>query len=584
MKNDTTPSPEIKRALSLKKERIDILSLPPKKALDRILDYPQPAALVHSFPEEDFYFLIHDIGAEDALPLLSLASGKQLDFILDQEIWEKDRIINSSLTRWFGLMLNADPQRFLNWIKQEKTNLLEFYLYHNIDIRILEHDQDPSEFGDDFQTLDGVYYFRILPNLSVSSTDETGEAADGISEEFRETLLQSLLKGLAGLDHKNFQHILLESATLLPAESEEEAYRWRNVRLAEKGFLPFDEAIGIYQPMTEQDFYEATKTFNNKAPRSKPHAPVPLMPIKMLEGNNVFSDALISLSLDDRFSELQEEFAALCNQLIVADQKLVRNKEDLQTIVKKACGYINIGLNKLHRKGPDMPNAREIILNHALSHLFKLGFGMALSLKWRVQKWTQKNWFSSQGLSLTFWGEDWMGVLGGLLIKRPLYFDNYKTGVLYREFESVGDILKTQSILDDVISCDHLLLRVAPEIETSSELGYLSYKNVLLTLWVKHCLGMTENLIPMKMSEFKKFYGGLWETQTKPKKISESIKTDFVEFLSKRAGKNPKDILKQARSYLEDLFMELESEFSEVDVGSIDPRFISLFLLEKPNL
>ena len=41
-------------------ERKKILSLPPKKALERILDAPQPAALVHSIPEEDFYFLIHD--------------------------------------------------------------------------------------------------------------------------------------------------------------------------------------------------------------------------------------------------------------------------------------------------------------------------------------------------------------------------------------------------------------------------------------------------------------------------------------------------------------------------------------------
>ena len=85
MEDNNTQIPEINRAIVLKKERIEILSLAPEAALDRILDYQQPAALVHSFPEEDLYFLIHDIGVEDALPLLSLASHRQLDFILDQE-------------------------------------------------------------------------------------------------------------------------------------------------------------------------------------------------------------------------------------------------------------------------------------------------------------------------------------------------------------------------------------------------------------------------------------------------------------------------------------------------------------------
>ena len=537
MKNNITYLPEIERLVALKKERIDILSLSPEKALDRILDYPQPAALVHSFPEEDLYFLIHDIGTEDALPLLSLASNKQLDFILDQEIWEKDRISNSSLTRWLGLMLTADPQRFLTWLKQDKTDLLEFYLHQNIEIRIREHDQDPSEFGEDFQTLDDVYYFRILPMASLSPVDETDEIVDGITEEFHETLVQSLLQGLAGVDHRTYQHILFESASLLPAEAEEETYRWRKVRLAEKGFLPFDEAIGIYQPMTEDDFTKTSKVIKKESTIISPHAPVPLMPIKMLGKDNIFSDALISLSRDERFIELQEEFATLCNQIIIADQKLVRHKEDLQSIVKKACGYINIALIKLIRTKSDMTRAREIILNHPLAHLFKVGYGRALSLKWQARKWMTESWFSSQGLSLTFWGENWMGVLGGLLIKKPLYFDNYKSGVLYREFQSMDDIRETESVLRNIISCDRLLAGVAPDLDTSPELGYLSYKNILLTLWVKSCIGKPENLSAIKPNEFKKFYAKWWEPETKPKKISESMKTGFVRFLSQKTGR-----------------------------------------------
>ncbi len=42
------------RITELGQKRRAILALPPEQALERILSDPQPAALVHSFPEADF--------------------------------------------------------------------------------------------------------------------------------------------------------------------------------------------------------------------------------------------------------------------------------------------------------------------------------------------------------------------------------------------------------------------------------------------------------------------------------------------------------------------------------------------------
>jgi hypothetical protein len=101
-----------KKALELRaqlqEKRQQILALSPREALDRILHDPRQLPLVHSFPEQDFYFLIHDIGPEDALPLLALASEKQWDHIVDLEAWQKDRIDLQSVPRWLGLLLDAD--------------------------------------------------------------------------------------------------------------------------------------------------------------------------------------------------------------------------------------------------------------------------------------------------------------------------------------------------------------------------------------------------------------------------------------------------------------------------------------------
>ena len=79
----------LQRARELMEKRRKMLSLPPEKVVDRILADPQPAALVHSFPEQDFYFLINEIGPEDSLPLIALASNRQWDHIVDLETWQK---------------------------------------------------------------------------------------------------------------------------------------------------------------------------------------------------------------------------------------------------------------------------------------------------------------------------------------------------------------------------------------------------------------------------------------------------------------------------------------------------------------
>ena len=155
-------SKTLQRVLQLQEKRRKVLELAPEKALDRILEDPQPAALVHSFPEQDLYLLINEIGPEDSLPLLSLATNKQWEHIVDLETWQKDRLDPKAVTRWLSLLLEADAKRFFRWFLEEKLEFIELYLFRNIEVRIREHDQDPSDFGDDYFTLDNTYYFKFI--------------------------------------------------------------------------------------------------------------------------------------------------------------------------------------------------------------------------------------------------------------------------------------------------------------------------------------------------------------------------------------------------------------------------------------
>jgi len=568
----------IERIKQFAEQRRELLSLQPETALDRILDAAVPVPLVHSFPEQDLYYLINDIGPEDALPLLVLASDKQLDYILDAEVWTGDRIDLKSTTRWLNLLLQADAKRSIRWLDREKKDFLEFYLNKNLEVVIREHDQDPSDFGDSFFTMDDMFYVRILDDPLVDATDE-------IVEKARKDMIRKLLTDLAAQDFIGYQKILMESFALIPAETEEETYRLRNVRMAEKGFLPFEEAAGVYQPLAAEDFHmRRQKQMIREAP-DEVLLPAPLYPVQVMNENNLFSEALRKVRSNRVLQQLQTEFAGLCNQVIVADQKKIQTRQELKTAVDKVSGYLTIGLRKLV-SGADLPEtdqAADWIQSATLSDIFRVGSGAALDLKWRVERWRKDAWFEKKALPLSFWGEEWLGVLGGLLIKKPLYFDNYRSGELYREFATLEDIRATGSVLDEIVTFDDLLDRMDIQIKTPYR--SMTYKSMILTVWVRHCLGMSEAFDPIDVGRFKVFFDDLFLRKSgsepeKPRQTKTDMKTSLLDWLSVKSGMSSLDISRRLGDTLEDLFQEIESELGSVSKEDIDPKFIYLFHLK----
>jgi hypothetical protein len=586
MTDDKQDNKALERFHALREKREHLLALPPEEAMERILQDPQPVALVHSFPEQDFHFLIHDIGPEDALPLLSLASNRQWEHLVDLETWQKDQIDTKAVSRWLDLLLDADPKRFMEWFLNEKLEFVEFFLYRNIEVRVREHDQDPSEFGKEFFSLDNTYYIRFIDQPADSEEKE-------LTDEQRKKFITRLAEKLADLDHGLFQSILLEATHVIPAEVEEDCYRWRNIRLAEKGFLPFDEAIGIYQPVKVQDLeQQSANRIPHSADRASP-VPVPQYPFRMLPEDNHFTRAMAVIETQEVLPHIQAEFAHLCNQVIVADHKTIRDREELRDIVKKACGYLNIGLERLtgDKTKIDPGRAAALITRYPLPQIFKVGFGSALNLKWQAEKWLDQCWFARSGLRLTFWGEQWLGVLGGLLIKKPLFYDNYKTGVLYREFADLEDIKTTEEIFNQIKTVDDLLSLMTIDLDRPSSYGFLTYKNLILTLWAGYYLNIAaEKLKPLALTEFKPFFEELLPGPPDPsgdqaRNIPQGMKNHFLDWLKIETGLQDFEVTERLGRTLENLFEEIEGALGQVAVKDLDPRYVQLFLLEgKTNL
>ncbi|SLM27656.1 putative metal-dependent hydrolase of the beta-lactamase superfamily [Desulfamplus magnetovallimortis] len=659
--NDYQIANRISKEKKMAALRAEVLAKSPEKALDAILDAPLPATFVQSFPDQDLHFLMHYIGEDDFLPILSLATSQQWEYIMDVEVWNRDRLDIASLTRVMELLFKADPHRLLRWTITEKTEFLEYYLFRNLEIRVREHDEDPSDFGDGFETIDSVIYFRF-PNIDAQRELEAGGAhrdgslcdsedldasviENGIVEgaiadeesdfdadvkneiinsaEASGSLITDMLNTLADMDIGVFQALMFETSSVIPAETEEEQFRLKNIRLAEKGFLPYHEAVAIYQPV-DPDSLKPRPSFyleNNLYAGDLPLPPV--FPFTISERKNIFAASLSLINIDT-FVILQSEFAFLVNSFISTEKNPARSISDIKKCVESCCSFLSLGLEVLHlrniagvqetlnskekyideRDCSDLKNssdmqpltpesASDLILKYALKDIFRVGSGEGLKLKQKLQNWYSRSWVAAKKLKLTFLDEKWMGIAGGLLLKRPLYFDNYETGVLYRPFASIEDIRKTAREVNFMVSMDAIMASVEPEYEYLDR-PYVTWKAVILTMWANQRMSEDADVIDSDLPEksffiplgrFKRFFeqifadlsGGdaSFEEERVKKKISSVVRQDFVAWLSSYG-----DIAVNL-GFIDDLFDELEDEYGRVESDDIDGDLVTHFIIDK---
>jgi hypothetical protein len=501
-----------------------LMALPGPKALEAIIESPMPARLVQSLAEEDFFWLVQDIGPEDALPILARASNEQWQYLLDIELWPRDRMANDAVTRWLDLLMKADAQRFVAWGIHNNLELVELHLFKNIEVRIKEDDESPSDFGDDFFSLDDVIYIRIP-------------------------------------DDKNYQTL--------------------RQFLEHLAALPFEEAVGIYQHTSPEKLLgKDIESYKQKEPKARWQV-VPVSSALLIKDHSLFALALKHVDDDKILEQIQIEFASLCNQIISADSIVARNKADLAGIVRKACGYLDVALEELAAGNPE--EAAALLDKLALNDIFRVGYGAAVELKWKADRWIRKSWFNANALGLDFWEENWAGMLDGLSRKRPLFYTGFSEGAeLYRDFKSLEEIKQCHKALDQVMGLDHLLSAVcahaSPRIADSSSLG-ITYKNLLLTSWARHHLGFGKENKPVTTKELRKFFRDLWTQGNKPYRVEPTMKEGFTDWLTSRSGFAPHQIQGFAGEALDDLFEELEKEYGTVSLEDLDPRYVKHFLV-----
>lgn len=533
----------------------DLHALPSSKILNRILEADRPGELVQGLTSEDFFWLIKKVGNDDCLPLLELASIDQWEYLLDLEIWRKDRLDMDNTSLWMKQLQQADCSRLVRWLFSEGEDLGFYHFFRTVEVVVVTSEDEIYDLPEGFFSIDGVFYIRA------------------IDSEYQDTI-ESIIREMASEDFNRYQAFLHGIAGVLPAEMEEEMYRLRNVRLAEHGFLPYEESLKIYAPLNPEDL----------ATEKRPSLPgiflddggmamVPVSHLYHVDSRNMLSETLFR-STDPLFLErLRLEFAGLCNQVLSADSVMVHEVDVLIKTCRKAGGYLNLTLEKLC--GKDISSAEKLLKDHPLESLFRVGFGLVLKLKWEAERWLKGGWFLSQGLDPAFWGEHWGGILSGLIEKRPRFYVGLEEEE-YRDFEWLSELGACMKVLRGLMVLDGLMERLTelyPFDSVLTKSPEMTFHSLIFNLWGRILLKMAPSFSGLSLEQAKDLFHLLRAGTTKPPYDMPGFEEVFIQdFMAYVSNSEPEatSILKETLTLI---WQEFCNEYQWISVNDLDGRY-----------
>lgn len=538
-----------------------------REILERILGERSPREVVETLSAGDLYWIIKKIGADDSLALLELATPDQWQYLLDLEIWDRDEINCAEALSWLRRLFEADRPRTVRWLFSEGNALVYFILQKSIEVQVREEDDKEFEIPEGFFTHDGVLYL-------------------GVRDPEQEPFIRELTGAIAAASLPAYQTLLSSLAAAVPSEVEEGMYRMRSVRLAESGFLPFEEAVSVFSPLAPEQLTrggEPAVPIIDVAADDEAGALIPYLPLHEGGRAGLLGEALAAVQNPLVLERLQFEFAGLANRLASVEGLARMEMDGLVGTARKAAGYLNIALEEL--AGRDRQRAAALLEKNPLESVFRVGFGFVLRLKRVAENWLKIAWFRKAGFEKSFWGEERSGLLSGLLLKRPLLYAGpaEKDGALYRDFAGAEDLSGAGKALMRLIALDGFmdaLAKKAPIDRTYADDGETTCLHLLFTYWARHRLGLEPGFGAISGGEARALFEMLREGETAPPYRMARFRDVFLEEMLSLAPSLPDDLRSALREELSAIWEAFRSEYEEVPPADTDMKHNPFLMIE----
>jgi len=408
-----------------------VQSLRGKDQLDLLILSNQADQVARLLPEEDIYFLVKEVGDEDALPVLAIISQKQLQYLFDMEWWRGDKFLPQKAMDWLQWVEKANDQQLLHWLLTEDFDQKVMVLQSLIKV----YKQD--EMTDKYEGVEGLEHFSL----------------DGVFDIFLKvadaaSLLKNLLKLLFVEDQKVFYALMEAVIWYQITPTVEAAYRWQRSRVEGKGFVSYDEAIEVYSRLEVESLKLDAPSHEVFVDPESPYAVAPVHPLSDTDPSTFFGQCLAMMKNHERVNAICWELMYLANKLMVADQQEYGSLDAHHETMRKAIGYINIGLEL--GAGGDISKGGSLLNQTWMQSLFQVGYAGIMRLKWEGEKLIKEH-----GLLLEYLlTPGYMDHLAASVARFPQIgvmlteeTEEAETNIQWRNLESLQDIQVLENFL-----------------------------------------------------------------------------------------------------------------------------------------
>src|SRR5438093_5952987 len=302
-----------------------------KTRQELILSARNRVELSRALSVEMLFYTLKEIGLADAVDLLALAAPEQVRAIVDLDCWRKDHLDDRRVLTWLMLLDEAGSGKLAEWLLHADLELLILLVKRHLEVvRKAEVEDDPDFDAARYFTLDDQYLLRF-------SREE-------------QPILHLLLAQLRVLDYDCYKTVLEQSLLDLDSTLEEDAIRWRNALLADRGYPSYEEAREVFRFVAPEslllDRYRRTVLRPLRFPGDEALSP-PDHALTLLDVPDSFLlRALAALPRED-LEQIGQELAYLTNQIVVAEACDPGELAEVRRCVELAHDYLNIGLAHL---------------------------------------------------------------------------------------------------------------------------------------------------------------------------------------------------------------------------------------------
>ncbi len=434
-------------------EMVRLMALPPKERMEAIIDRPDAATIVHRMTPQDFYLTVMEIGADDAVPLLQLATTEQWIHLFDMACWSKDRVIAGNAVEWLERLTRATSETLLPWLYKEDFSFLVVLVKRWLRVALKPDDIDLTEAYDFLppHTIDNQYFWECrYPQYT--------------------WLMEHLLSVLFQTNYAFYRELMEYAMYTLEAEMEEEAYRLRKGRLEDQAVPDYYDALTLYAPLSPSELsFEKHRALGT----GLPVVPSRFAIARLTMEDDLFTKAMGRITDHAVVDYLRLELASVANKVLVADNISPDDTESLREAMDKVSAMVNLGLSLC--AGDNIETAAHILCEAFLEHLFRIGYTAVEKLRRRAQRLVAHGWIAGCPSKAEILGDEWHDTFT-LLTKRPpkILRCAASPGILPREdfFRHLEDLRSAREHLDTILCLGFLVERLA-----------ISWDNVADHLW-----------------------------------------------------------------------------------------------------